>query len=394
LSKSYRLFAHPADRVKQFLSMGLRRYHQDFEALHELDFEVRHGESIGIIGRNGSGKSTLLQLICGILKPTAGTLKASGRIAALLELGSGFNPEFTGRENVYFQGALMGMSRQETDSRVDDIIAFADIGDFIDQPVRMYSSGMFVRLAFATMIHTDADVLIIDEALAVGDEAFQRKCFEFLASFMEAGDRVLIFVSHNIRQVERICCRTIWIDRGSIRQDGPSSVVCGEYQASIHREVSEEAGSAGTGIILTDTGEITVGHVELQRADEHALVNEVEPHSRLRITIDFSIDQPIPGLEIVVGFHTTDSVFIAGTSTAGIGETQDFEPGQHHVICEVDDMSLLPGSYRLRLAFFDRFRRPLWVGRHLCPFSVLGESARLMRIPLGLVDMPFRWSRN
>ena len=153
LSKAYRLFGHPGDRIRQFLSLGLRQYHREFAALKGVSFDIKRGETVGIIGRNGSGKSTLLQMICGILKPTAGSIEVSGRISALLELGAGFNPEFTGRENVYFQGALMGFTKAQMDARFDEIAAFADIGEFIDQPVRTYSSGMFVRLAFAAMIH-------------------------------------------------------------------------------------------------------------------------------------------------------------------------------------------------------------------------------------------------
>src|SRR3989338_8224249 len=169
LTKIYRIFGHPGDRIKQALTFGRMRFHNEFTALQDVSFEIKKGETVGIIGRNGSGKSTLLQLICGILKPTSGSVKVNGRISALLELGAGFNPEFTGRENAYFQGAVMGMTREEMDGRFDDIAAFADIGKFIDQPVRIYSSGMFVRLAFAVSVHINPDILSIDEALSVGD---------------------------------------------------------------------------------------------------------------------------------------------------------------------------------------------------------------------------------
>jgi ABC-type polysaccharide/polyol phosphate transport system ATPase subunit len=177
LTKTYRIFGHPGDRIKQALTFGRMRFHREFTALKDVSFEIKKGETIGIIGRNGSGKSTLLQLICGILKATAGSVQVNGRIVALLELGAGFNPEFTGTENVYFQGALMGFTRAQMDERFDGIADFAEIGEFIDQPVRTYSSGMFVRLAFSTAMHLNPEILVVDEALAVGDAGFQQKCF-------------------------------------------------------------------------------------------------------------------------------------------------------------------------------------------------------------------------
>jgi lipopolysaccharide transport system ATP-binding protein len=225
LSKTYRLFGHPGDRIKQFFSFGLKRYHREFTALKDVDFDIRRGETVGIVGRNGSGKSTLLQLVCGILKPTSGTILVNGRISALLELGAGFNPEFTGRENVFFHGALMGLTRAQMDERFDDIAAFADIGDFIDQPVRMYSSGMFVRLAFAVAISLDPDILVVDEALAVGDARFQAKCFRRIHELCDRGGSIL-FVTHATDQVTRFCNRAMLIDQGMLVQSGaPKDVV-------------------------------------------------------------------------------------------------------------------------------------------------------------------------
>ncbi len=193
LSKSYQIYETPRDRLKQFVLPRLQRiagqaprqYYREFRALNNVSFDVRKGETVGIIGRNGSGKSTLLQIICGTLTPTGGTVETRGRIAALLELGSGFNPDFTGRENVYLNASVLGLPQEEIETRFDDIAAFADIGDFIDQPVKTYSSGMIVRLAFAVAINVDPDILVIDEALSVGDELFQRKCF----SRIEANSR-------------------------------------------------------------------------------------------------------------------------------------------------------------------------------------------------------------
>jgi lipopolysaccharide transport system ATP-binding protein len=213
LTKAYRLFGHPGDRIKQFFSLGLRQYHREFTALKDVSFDIPKGETVGIIGRNGSGKSTLLQLVCGILKPTSGTIAVHGRVSALLELGAGFNPEFTGRENVYFQGALMGLTREQMDARFEGIAAFAEIGSFIDQPVRIYSSGMFLRLAFAVAVNVDSDILVVDEALAVGDAGFRSRCYRRIGELRGAGCTIL-FVSHDMEQVVRLCSRIILLDEG------------------------------------------------------------------------------------------------------------------------------------------------------------------------------------
>lgn len=235
LTKTYRLFGHPGDRIKQFLSLGLKQYHRKFTALKDVSFDIKKGETVGIIGRNGSGKSTLLQLICGILKPTSGTVQVNGRVSALLELGAGFNPEFTGRENVYFQGALMGFTKAQMDEKFDGIAAFSDIGEFIEQPVRVYSSGMYVRLAFATAIHTDPDLLIVDEALAVGDAAFQHKCYRKVAALREVGCSIVL-VSHDLRQVARMFNRVILLDKGRIADQGEPLTVLKTYRDSIYTD--------------------------------------------------------------------------------------------------------------------------------------------------------------
>jgi lipopolysaccharide transport system ATP-binding protein len=246
LTKTYRLFAHPGDRIKQAATFGLRKYYKEFTALKDVSFDIRKGETVGIIGRNGSGKSTLLQLICGILKPTTGTVQVNGRVSALLELGAGFNPEFTGRENVYFQGALMGFTRAEMDQRFDDIAAFADIGQFIDQPVRTYSSGMYVRLAFAAAIHADPDVLVVDEALAVGDAAFQRKCFAYTDTLRDCGCTI-IFVSHDMGAIVGHCDCALLLKNAVIALAGQPKEAVDRYLAGdVHQmpSGSAEVGSA------------------------------------------------------------------------------------------------------------------------------------------------------
>ena len=247
LSKCYQIYGHPRDRLKQFIVPRLQRaigrpsrqYFREFWALRDVSFEIQKGETVGIIGRNGSGKSTLLQMICGTLNPTGGSIQTHGRIAALLELGSGFNPEFSGRENVYMNAAVLGLSTEEVDSRFDAIAAFADIGDFIEQPVKTYSSGMFVRLAFAVNIMSTPEIMIVDEALAVGDMAFQAKCMTALTRIQDRGATVL-FVSHDMGSLKSLCSRGVYLDHGVVQVIGPAGDVAELYNQNMRLEMNAE----------------------------------------------------------------------------------------------------------------------------------------------------------
>jgi lipopolysaccharide transport system ATP-binding protein len=239
LTKTYRIFSQPGDRIKQALAFGRIHFHRQFTVLHDIAFDIHKGEAVAIVGRNGSGKSTLLQLVCGILKPTSGEVKVNGRVCALLELGAGFNPEFTARENVYFQGAVIGVPKEEMEARLERILAFADIGEFIDQPVRTYSSGMFVRLAFAVIANVDADILVIDEALAVGDVFFQQKCMRHLRDFQNKGGTIL-FVSHDTAAVVGLCQRAILLSNvpGAGLTMGSAKEICQLYVRELYKERS------------------------------------------------------------------------------------------------------------------------------------------------------------
>lgn len=227
LGKCYQIYDNPKARLKQALWRGRRQYFREFWAVRHINFEVRRGESLGIIGRNGSGKSTLLQLICGTLTPTEGSIQSKGRIAALLELGSGFNPEFTGLENVYLNASMLGLSRKETEARMEDILAFADIGSFAYQPVKSYSSGMTVRLAFAVIAHVNADILVVDEALAVGDAVFTQRCMRFIRKVRE--EKCLLFVSHDAEAVKSLCSQALWLADGTTRSAGDCKKVSLNY---------------------------------------------------------------------------------------------------------------------------------------------------------------------
>lgn len=239
LCKCYQIYEKPRDRLYQMLMRGRRQYYREFWALRDVNFQIDKGETVGIIGRNGSGKSTLLQMVCGTLNPTSGSIRTNGRIAALLELGSGFNPEFTGRENVYTNGAVLGLSESEIDSCFEDIAAFADIGDFIERPVKTYSSGMMVRLAFAVQATIEPDILIVDEALAVGDEKFQRKCFARLEALKNNGTSIL-FVSHSGPQIVELCDRAILLEQGRRLMCANPMQVVRAYQKLIYAPREEQ----------------------------------------------------------------------------------------------------------------------------------------------------------
>ena len=289
VSKHYFLYARSGDRLKQSLVPRLQRlagrplakYYRDFAALNGISFDVRRGETVGIIGRNGSGKSTLLQIICGTLPPTSGTVEIKGRIAALLELGAGFNPDFTGRENIFMNAAILGLSRSETEGRFDDIAGFADIGEFIEQPVKSYSSGMVVRLAFAVAVSVDPDILVVDEALAVGDEAFQRKCFTRIEEIQDKGGTIL-FVSHGAQTIVQLCNRAMIIDRGELILQGRPKMVVSQYQRLVNlrhdeaepvrAEIKETYGSERNAA----DPHATVIHVETAFSRQQTLARETQ----------------------------------------------------------------------------------------------------------------------
>ncbi len=238
LSKVYKLYNKPVDRMKESLHPFRKRYHRDFYALNDVSFEIKKGETVGIIGKNGSGKSTLLKILTGVLTPTSGKVEVNGRVSALLELGAGFNPEFTGLENVYFNGSIMGYTREEMDAKIDDILSFADIGDFINQPVKMYSSGMFVRLAFSVATVVDPEILIVDEALSVGDMFFQAKCMTKMKKMIDDGT-TLLFVSHDTGSIKGLCNKGIFLDSGSLVSFGKASDIIDLYIRDLYHAKNE-----------------------------------------------------------------------------------------------------------------------------------------------------------
>jgi lipopolysaccharide transport system ATP-binding protein len=262
ISKVYKLYNSPVDRLKESLHPLRRQYHHDFYALNDISFEIKKGENVGIIGKNGSGKSTLLKILTGVLAPTNGNVTVNGKVSALLELGAGFNPELSGIENVYFNGMLMGYSREEMDAKLDDILSFADIGEFLQQPVKTYSSGMFVRLAFSVSINVAPDILIVDEALSVGDMFFQAKCMTKMKKMIDSGVS-LLFVSHSSSAIKSLCHKAILLDRGRMIASGESSEVVEKFfamkvqseQIVQGKDSADTAGTGGIKDLFNDTSD-------------------------------------------------------------------------------------------------------------------------------------------
>lgn len=292
LGKSYSMFRNPAHRLRALLLPGAAdsAEHQ-FWALQDVNFELRRGEALGIVGRNGAGKSTLLQLICGTVTPTTGTIQVQGRVAALLELGAGFNPEFSGLENVYLNAALMGLSREQVDAKLDGILAFADIGRFVHQPVKTYSSGMFVRLAFAVATSLEPEILVIDEALSVGDGAFARKSFDRIMQLREAGASVL-FCSHTMYHVQALCSRALWLEGGRLRMLDTAAKVTSAYETAL---VAESPLATAGAAMPTPAADATAGDAPAQPAGPAAAA---EP---ARISgISASTDNGQSGMQLAV----------------------------------------------------------------------------------------------
>lgn len=337
LGKRYEIYAQPADRLKQMVLPRIghafgkdRAYFKEFWALRGVSFDVRRGETVGIIGRNGSGKSTLLQMVCGTLHPTEGSVAVSGRIAALLELGAGFNPEFTGRENVYLSGLLYGIPENVLRGRFQSIMDFADIGDFINQPVKTYSSGMYVRLAFAIAAHVDADTLVIDEALSVGDVRFTQKCMRFLREFQKRG--TLLFVSHDTGAVTNLCSRAIWLDGGRQVMDGSARDVVERYLAAQHAADRAMLGESVKVRVAADAEESAIdksrGMPEEVVDTRKALLNG-EASRNLVEVFEFDPDR-------------IDSEFGAGAARIVEVQLLDGDGKAHHLIAggEVADLSI------------------------------------------------------
>ncbi|MBP6367586.1 MAG: ABC transporter ATP-binding protein [Nitrosomonas sp.] len=356
LSKCYQLYHHPKDRLKQFLWphkwLGARQYYRELWALRDIDLMVKPGEVVGIVGQNGSGKSTLLQLVCGTLTPTYGEVQITGRIAALLELGAGFNPEFTGRENVLMSAAIMGLSSAEIAHRLEDIIDFSGVRDFIDQPVKTYSSGMYVRLAFSVAINVDPDILVIDEALSVGDGAFAHKSFSRIMQMRDAG-KTILFCSHSLFQVESLCARALWINQGQVVEDGESAQVVSAYQAFLDKSTPNSSPQQAP---IASKNTTTPGSAHLEKIKlqangidtQHAIITSGQ--SSITIDVTFASDPSLPCPNLAMALHNEDGRIITSAATwEDQFSIQRASDGSGQICLRLDHLPLLKGTYLINI---------------------------------------------
>jgi len=424
VSKVYHMYEKPQDRLKQILWKGFRKAKDEFWALRDINFEVLKGETVGIVGRNGSGKSTLLQIICGTLTPSYGHVERRGRLSALLELGSGFNPEFTGRENVYLSGSIHGLSKIEMDDRFDRIAGFADIGQFIDSPVKHYSSGMFARLAFSVVVHVDPEILIVDEILAVGDAAFQRRC---LSKFYEIRDRgcTILFVSHDQYQVKTVCQRALYLKEGrqvmfaqagrvidqymiemeeQIARNSATSLPSCTDSASIDQEVQQQFKVASDQNCpqleskpqkadVSDQKKIErifeITQVSLTDQDGNT-VDVVATGQAVRLSFDFValVDTPPKEISFVFNLYRHDELYLCGATTLmdQIPAYQASRAGR--VSIEFSEFPLLSGQYKWRVALNDNVGFITYAEtKNACPFRVEDEFNAV-----GMFNLARRWS--
>ena len=375
VSKLYKLYDKPSDRLKESLGLSKKQHYREYYALHNVSFNIGRGECVGIIGTNGAGKSTILKIITGVLNPTEGNVTINGRISALLELGAGFNMEYTGLENVYLNGTMIGFSREEIDSRLEEILAFADIGDYINQPVKTYSSGMFVRLAFAVAINIDPEILIVDEALSVGDVFFQAKCFKKFEEFKDRG-KTILFVSHDLSSIQKYCDKAIFLDKGVKVAEGLPAAMIDLYKKAqvglLDADDVEEKESVDSTEVkaaaVKNTGKAwkenlpinpayqSYGDMKAEIAD-FAIIDQDGNHTgtlikgksftiKVKIRANEEIDNPI------VAFTIKD---LKGTDLTGTNtlferiETGEFSKGEERVVSFTQDMNLQGGQYLLSL---------------------------------------------
>ena len=405
MSKCYHMYAQPSDRLKQalvalvskLLGSPVKNYFREFWSLKDISFEVKKGETLGIIGRNGAGKSTLLQILCGTLTPSAGSVQAFGRVAALLELGAGFNPEFTGRENIFMNASVLGLTDQEIKDRLEDIIAFADIGAFIDQPVKTYSSGMYVRLAFSIATSVDPDILVIDEALSVGDGSFSRKSFDRIIALRDAG-KTILFCSHSLYQVEAICDRVIWLDGGQVQVMGEPAKAIVAYNAMLSKLSGN--GNSGlqanaTSVSSADVVKAPAGMAYIKRVtvrSDGLDGKDLQVSSRkslVQIQLDFLCDVNLPEPSVAVVITDTE-----GREIASAGTVNDKVPlqvsanGVGSALLSYDNFPLLKGVYWVNVLLMCE------KGIHI--YEPAEKVAKLTvhqtDSEIGIVSLPHRWS--
>ncbi len=386
--KQYRV-KHEKGRTLKELFLRHRIYQETIRALDHVDLEIPEGRTMGVIGSNGSGKSTLLKLIARTSMPTSGSVEVNGRVSALLELGAGFHPDFTGRENVYLDGAIMGLPRRVVAERFDEIVRFAEMEQFIDAPAKTYSSGMYLRLAFSVAVSIDPDIILIDEVFAVGDESFQRKCMERMDDFKREG-KTIVFVSHSLDAVRSLCDEAVWLDRGKVMCTGSTTEVIDRYLDSVNEE--EEKRLAREQGVFRDEGrwgsyraEITSVSLEDGEGNpKHIFRTGDRLRARIAWKANVPVDDPVFGMAI----HRGDGVLCFGTNTSGCDYKPEKLEGEGELSFELDSLALLPGSYFFSFSCHSRDDSEIYdYHDRRYPFRVVDGPRR----EVGLVHMEHRW---
>jgi ABC-type polysaccharide/polyol phosphate transport system ATPase subunit len=415
VSKSYAIYESPGDRLKELLSLNRLNCHRDFQALRDLTFEVKRGETFCVVGENGSGKSTLLQMVAGILHPSAGTVTVNGRVSALLELGAGFNPEFSGRDNVYLNGSILGLTTRQIDRRYQDIEAFAEIGQFIDQPVKTYSSGMVVRLAFAVAINVDPEILLVDEALAVGDIYFRQRCMRKVHELRARGVTIM-FVSHATADVKAIGDRVLWLDKGRLVEIGEPERVISLYLAAMvqkdssylrHQARCEEDRPAGHRVHAPEIVE-TIPNIDHRYGDARARVigiavlnehgepiHQLDPNTRIVVRISVRAHEHVAMPN--VGFMLRNQLGVDFSGTNTIREGCQLEPMQAGDVCTVDFHVDLPELYPASFSFSPAIADGTLTAYRMCDWidnALVVQMSRSENETYGYLHLPCRVEVN
>ena len=375
-----------------FRRLGGKSAHQreQFKALDDVNFTIEQGEVVGIIGHNGAGKSTLLKHLANISKPTKGEVIVRGSVAPLIEVGAGVNPELTGRENIFLNGAILGIPKKIIQQKLDEIIGFSELEQFIDTPVKRYSSGMSVKLGFSIATSMEADILIVDEVLAVGDLAFQRKCFDRMEELIRRQGRTVLLVSHNIRQVERMCSRVMLLSHGSVLHDGEPHSVCDQFYQISNQAIHDQK-AKNSSMRIISSGEVQSIEVEVLDSQNNSTDSIIEGGT-LRIKVRFTLNQALTNPEFHVGTHTTDFIYLTGESTAVLGQFHEYSAGTHEIEQVIPFYPLVPGTYGIRVAVIDHSGRVVFHGESLKYFFVAAKSMDApLQDELRLVAVPVQW---
>lgn len=413
--KKFRVYFDKGATLKEKALFKNRNRHEDRWVLRGISFEAKKGETIGLIGRNGCGKSTLLKLLTRIMYPDEGSIEITGRVSSLIELGAGFHPDMSGRENIYTNAAIFGLKKKEIDARLNDIIAFSELEEYLDNPVRTYSSGMYMRLAFSVAINVDADILLIDEILAVGDANFQAKCFGRLRE-LKARGITIVLVTHDTNTVSTFCDKAIWLNEGVIQASGKSKLVVDQYLKFMNQELYEsmqaqeqskrgdddsgpdeppsgEADSAGEGEIDYEANRFGLRFVEITKAgffnDNGELTHIVRHSEGAELRIYYKVNKPLDRYIFGVGFYTLDFECIYGVNTELDGHIITDLPDEGYISFIMDDVMLLTGKYILQVAVVDGNGTPMDYYRDYCHFDVISKVQAI-----GTTDMRHVWKIN